>query len=294
MKGHSSPVRILAYSTCGRRIAFSNMNIVRLWDLHDAEQRYILVDAGAGNDYDIEGLKFSPTGHQLAIYSMDGKVWLFDPRTRVLLTSKELMEKEILAWDYSPNGQQLALGTRSSIALWDLRSDESHLELHVQPTTSQDVYSNNVTTTYSPCGQFLTYTGTDCVVHLWRRRSVEGDIETWSWACALCVFHDFITSFSWNPAVPTEFITSNMDGSVRVWRLSSDDETLSVKMLWGTSLRRLCTIGVVLEGATGLSSIHQKLLEQRSALDRVLILNDKELIMNMMMALEARMGKDEE
>ena len=131
LEGHQRAVQILAYSTCDRWIAPSDRKIVRLWDLHNTEQRYVLVDTGGRNGYKINDLKFSSTGHQLAICSRDGKVWLFDPRTRVLLTSKKLMEKEILELDYLPNGQQLALGTYTSIALWDLQSDEQIGRAHV-------------------------------------------------------------------------------------------------------------------------------------------------------------------
>ncbi|KAK5822959.1 hypothetical protein F5H01DRAFT_377281 [Linnemannia elongata] len=48
-------------------------------------------------------------------------------------------------------------------------------------------------------------------------------------------------SISWNPVTRTEFITASTDGSVRVWRVSSDDGTVAVRMLRGSNLRNLCT-----------------------------------------------------
>ncbi|KAF9293600.1 hypothetical protein BGZ88_005142 [Linnemannia elongata] len=48
-------------------------------------------------------------------------------------------------------------------------------------------------------------------------------------------------SISWNPVTWTEFITASTGGSVRVWRVSSDDGTVAVRMLWGSNLRNLCT-----------------------------------------------------
>ncbi|KAG0051841.1 WD repeat-containing protein 90, partial [Linnemannia elongata] len=269
LEGHSSVVRILAYSLCSRWIASSNDDgIVRLWDLHDTEQQYVLVETGTGYGKRISCLKFSPTGHQLAVCSSDGIVRIFDPRTRVLLTSKELMKGAILALDYSPNGQQLALGIEPSIALWDLQSDEPHLELEMPPNSYKNVYGHGVTVAYSPCGQFLASSNADYIVYLWLRHSTKGDIEHWSCAFTLRVFHDFITSLSWNPVVTAEFITASRDGSVRLWRVSSDNGTVAVRMLWGTNLGRLCTAGAVIEGATGLSPIHQNLLAQRCSFDR--------------------------
>ncbi|KAF9544039.1 WD_REPEATS_REGION domain-containing protein [Mortierella hygrophila] len=266
LEGHSSPVKILVYSTCGRWIASSDKYVVRLWDLYDTEQRYVLVEGGEGYGNKISDLKFPPTGHQLAVSSRDGRVRLFDPRTRVLLTSKKLMEGPILALGYSPNSQQLALGTNTSITLWDLQSDEPSLEMNVA-VSSVDSHRDGVTIAYSPCGQFLASTFGDCIVHLWRRRSAEGDIESWSYKLALRGCHGFVTSLSWNPVVPKEFITASYDGAVRVWRVSSDDGAVAVTMRWGTNLRKLCTADVVLEGVTGLSPTHQELISQRRDFD---------------------------
>ncbi|KAK3815578.1 MAG: WD40-repeat-containing domain protein [Linnemannia elongata] len=267
LEGHSRAVRIVAYSTCSRWIASSDDDkTVRLWDFHDTEQRYVLIGAGAGDDSEIEGLRFSPTGHQLAVCSRGGKVWLFNPETRALLTSKKLMKGPILALEYSPNGQRLALSTKTSIVLWDLQSDEPSLELS-EAVSSEDPFGKTVAVAYSPCGQFLVSSSADYRVHLWQRHT-NGNIESWSCAVVLRVFSAQVISLSWNPAILTEFITASDDGSIRVWRVSSDEGTVAVKMLWGTNLMKLCTAGVVLDGATDLSPIHQTLLAQRSAFDK--------------------------
>ncbi|KAG0058415.1 hypothetical protein BGZ89_001303, partial [Linnemannia elongata] len=183
-----------------------------------------------------------------------------------LLTSKKLREEAILTLNFSPNGQQLALRTQTSIALWDMQSDEPPLELKVPLTNSQDVYAHRVTITYSPCGQFLASTDADRIVRLWHRQFVEGGIDSWSCAVSLRACHSFITNLSWNPVVPMEFITSSRNGPVRVWRMSSDNRAVAVKMLWGTNLKTLYTADMVLDGAPGLSPTHQDLLAQRSSL----------------------------
>ncbi|KAG9072005.1 hypothetical protein KI688_006224 [Linnemannia hyalina] len=263
LEGHSSAVRIVACSPCGCWMASSDVDsTLRLWDIHDTEQRYVLDGTGAGDDSRIEGLKFSPNGHQLAVCSKDGIVRLFDPQTRVLLTSRKLREGRLLVLEYSPNGQQLALGTKNSIALWDLQSDEPSLELSAAGS-SEDAFSSTVAVAYSPCGQFLASAHESFIVHLWHRHLTKGNVESWSYVVALRVFSAYIIGLSWNPVVPAEFITASEDGSVRVWRVSSDNGTMVVKMLWGTNLKRLCTPGVVLDEAIGLSPIHRKLLAQR-------------------------------
>ncbi|KAG9070336.1 hypothetical protein KI688_009673 [Linnemannia hyalina] len=273
LNGHSGAVKIVAYSTCGRWIASSDGNwTVRLWNLHDTEKQYILVNASGGYNNEIKDLKFSPTSHELAVCSGDEKVRLFDPQTRELLMCK-LMKGPIWSLDYSPNSQQLALGTRNSVALWDRRSNEPSLELFPDASL-EGPFSRSVTVAYSPCGQFLASSTEDHIVHLWHRHSIQGNIESWSCVVTLRVFSEPVVSLSWNPVVPTEFITASMDGSVRVWRVSNYDRAVVVKMLWGTNLRRLCCEGVVLKGATGLSPIYRKLLAQRSAFDRGLSSDD--------------------
>ncbi|KAG9070354.1 hypothetical protein KI688_009691 [Linnemannia hyalina] len=273
LNGHSGAVKIVAYSTCGRWIASSDGKwTVRLWDLHDTEKQYILVHASGGYDNKIKDLKFSPTSHELAVCSGNEIVWVFDPQTRELLMCK-LMKWPIWSLDYSPNSQQLALGTRNSVALWDRRSNEPSLELF--PGASlEGPFSRSVTVAYSPCGQFLASSTEDHIVHLWHRHSAQGNIESWSCVVTLRVFSEPVVSLSWNPVVPKEFITASRDGSVRVWRVSSNDGAVVVKMLWGTNLRRLCCAGVVLKGATGLSPIYRKLLAERRAFDKGLSLDD--------------------
>ncbi|KAF9275014.1 hypothetical protein BGZ88_002625 [Linnemannia elongata] len=182
------------------------------------------------------------------------------------MTFKNLREEAIRALDYSPNGHQLALGTETSIALWNMQSDEPTLELNVAAST-EGPYDKSaiVAVAYSSCGQSLASANTAYIVHLWHRQSIEGDIESWSCVAALRAFFANVVTLSWNPVVTTEFITASWDGSVRVWRVSSDDGIVAVEMLWGTNLRRLCSAGVVLKGTTGLTPIHRKLLAQRRA-----------------------------
>jgi WD40 repeat protein len=274
LKGHWMTVKNLACSACGRWIASSDFGRdVRLWDLHDLGQKYILVDIRRNSDCDgIAGLTFSPTGHELAVGSGNGKVWVFDPRTRGLLMCKRLKKRLSGVMEYSPNGQQLALVTEDSIVFWDLHSDERCSEMKVL-VNSRTIYRVFQHIAYSPCGQFLVSSNSRRIIHLWHRRLGTENLESWSCVFALRVFHTDVRSLSWNPIVPMEFVTASRDGSVRVWRVSSDDGGVAVKMLWGSNIRILCTTSVVLEGATGLSPTHQKLLDQREAFDRVHSLN---------------------
>ncbi|KAG0318081.1 hypothetical protein BGZ97_004368 [Linnemannia gamsii] len=69
-----------------------------------------------------------------------------------------------------------------------------------------------------------------------------------------------------------ELATACEDGSIRVWRLSSDDNDGNVvaKLIWGTNLRLLCAEGLIFKDVIDVSPIHQKLLVQCGALGEVL------------------------
>ncbi|KAF9143174.1 hypothetical protein BG015_000523, partial [Linnemannia schmuckeri] len=255
-------VDIATYSPCCRWLAYSfSGNTFRLRDLHSTEQEHVLLELEEGPGGTVSGTAFSRTGQQLAVGSWKGIVWLFDPQTRELLMTKTLVQERILVATYSPNGQQLALGTDTSVYLWNLQSDEPNVKLrgHVGLVCC---------IAYSPCGQWLASGSEDETVRLWQRQS--GEEESWSCVAVVRRFYGSVEDVVWNPMVPMEFVTTSKDGSVRQWRVSSNDSGgggIVVKMIWGSNLSLLCAESMVFTDAIGLGSMNRKLLVQRGAVD---------------------------
>ncbi|KAG9063935.1 hypothetical protein KI688_004049 [Linnemannia hyalina] len=260
--GWAKRVDVIAYSPCCQWLAFSDWeNIVRLWDIQDPEQFHVLLDVKRAVNNTIGSVAFSRTGLLLAIGSWNGTVWVFDTQSRELLKSRRLIRGRVLVATFSPNGQQLALGSDSSIYLWDLQSKTPRIKL-------QGHSAITISLSYSPCGQWLVSGSEDKMARLWHQQQPFGEKEHWSCVSVLGGFFGAVHDVVWNPVIAMEFVTACKDGSIRAWRVSSDvegDGGVVVKLLWGSNLRMLCASDLVFKDAVGLCPIQQKLLVQRGA-----------------------------
>ncbi|KAF9543720.1 Telomerase protein component 1 [Mortierella hygrophila] len=270
LEGHSNDVLALAYSPCGRWIASSDRdNSIRLWNLHNVEQGHVLVKTDAGSR-PISHFAFASTGHQLAISDLSGAVRVYDTQTRTLLKTITLEGVEASILTYSPTDQQLAVGTasRDSIHLWDLKSDESIVQLGLNDAVSDGVKC----IAFSPCGNWIAsgYAG-DKTVRLWHRRHLQsgnaagrGEVGSWRSVPMQNRLFDTVTSIAWNPVNSLEIVTCSQDRSVRVWRIldHGDGKDFTVRMLWGTNLGQLHVSGSVFGNVVGLEPVYERLLVQ--------------------------------
>lgn len=111
----------------------------------------------------------------------------------------------------------------------------------------------------------------DKTAHLW-----SGEVDRLSCLAVVSGYTRAVSSVAWNPVVSMEFVTGSKDGSVRVWRISSAEAgDVSVRMLWGSQIGRLCAVGLTFKGAVGLSLLSHKLLVQRGAVDESLSLREE-------------------
>ncbi|KAG0077907.1 hypothetical protein BGZ90_006307 [Linnemannia elongata] len=261
-EGWAKRVDVMAYSPCCRYLAFSDWeNTVRLRDIQDPEQFHVLLDVKRAISNIIGGIAFSRTGLLLAIASWNGTVWLFDTQSRELLKSRRLIRGRVLVATFSPSGQQLALGSDSSIYLWDLQSKRPRIKLQGHRAIA-------ISLSYSPCGQWLVSGSEDKTARLWHRQQPFGEKEHWSCVSVLGGFFGAVHDVVWNPVVEMEFVTACKDGSVRIWKVLSDDggdSDVVVMLLWGSNLRMLCASDLVFKDAVGLCPSQEKLLVQRGA-----------------------------
>ncbi|KAG9063961.1 hypothetical protein KI688_004075 [Linnemannia hyalina] len=252
---------------CRWIVSVDRDDTVTLWDLDNTQQKHVLIENSGVNQEEFICLAFSTTGHQLAVGTGTGNIWLFDPQSKGLITFKST-HWVIAAMSFSPDCRQLAVGTDGcSVYLWNFQSEERAIELEGHTQMVKCI-------AYSPCGEWIASGSADYTVRVWRRRQPPGNTENWSCVSTVRGYFGVVSDIAWSPTVPMEFVTGCEDESVRVWRVSIDGEDVVVKMLWGTNLAVLHAEGLVLKGTTGLGFTEQKLLVQCGAIDDSLTLEE--------------------
>jgi WD40 repeat protein len=264
LEGHPQTGRWLIYSPCCRWIISVDFGKnVRLWDLHEVEPKPLSVDVSILGPGHIGAVVFSSTGDQFAIDDRGKLICLYDTQSRECQSRTEL-EEYILSMAFSPNGQQIAIGTWNGwIYLWNWQSEEPCVKLEEHEDGVRCI-------AYSPCGEWIASGSDGRTVGIWRRQ-LSGEVESWSRVHSICAFFSFVLNVAWNPVevlAPMEFVTSAYDESIQMWRVSIDEGgNIVVKMVWGQHLGILYTEGLRFANAVGLDPIHQKLLVQRGALN---------------------------
>jgi WD40 repeat protein len=260
LNGRSSLVWKLFYSPCYRWIVSVDSGAnVRLWDMHDAEAQPLPVGDNADvGKYIYTVVAFSSTGSQFVFTNRDNTIHLYDIPSRESQGRIKFIGINMLA--FSPNDQQIAIGTKKGVIyLWDLQSEEPCAKLVGKKDWVQCI-------AYSPCGQWIASGSDDKTVGIWHRQ-LSGGVESWSRAHSIHAFSSYVYKVVWSPVVPMEFVTGTLSGTVQVWRMSVDEgEDISVKMVWGSHLTSFCAEGAKFANAKGLDPVSQKILVQYGAL----------------------------
>ncbi|KAG0287787.1 rRNA-processing protein sof1, partial [Linnemannia gamsii] len=214
---------------------------------------------------------------RIAVADQNCRLELYDPQTGDILKGIRLgyhVKPRSLA--FSPNGRQIAIGTENgSIQLWNHEAEE-------EPSVRLQGHNHWVLCmAYSSCGQWLASGSSGQTVRIWRRCQQQqlpegaGGVESWSCETVVGSFFASVQRVSWNTYGPLEFVTRSWDKSVRIWRISVAGDIddgggkggVTVNMIWGSNIGRLCVEGLRFEGATGLDPVYEKLLLQRGAID---------------------------
>ena len=116
--GHTSYVVSVAFSPDGQRIASgSEDTAVIVWDTKSGEKLHRLM----GHTDDVRSIAFSPDGRMIISGSYDTTIVTWDSETGEAVHSLTL-GAQITSVMFSPNGQYLAIATRSGIEVRDVQS----------------------------------------------------------------------------------------------------------------------------------------------------------------------------
>ena len=145
MTGHAGPIRGLAFSPGGDRIASaSDDKTVKVWDTKTGEEVITIT----GHTASVLGVAFSPDGKQLASTSSGDKTMrIWDSRTGEQIKVDQHSRPEVRRLAFSPDGTRLAAITYGSYLLWDTQTWE--LIAEVRRTIDSFVASPSVRTELS-------------------------------------------------------------------------------------------------------------------------------------------------
>ena len=151
----SESVESMAISPDGNMLAWTQDQVINLWDLEHGES----IASLSGHGSQVFAVALSSDGSTLVSASLDGTVKLWDVETREDRTTLEHPQAASVAW--SPGGATLASGSLDgTIRLWDL--------VTAQPLGALTGHTEAVLSlAFSPDGNILASASEDHTVKLW-------------------------------------------------------------------------------------------------------------------------------
>jgi len=212
LKGHTGPVRSIAYMDRDTLVSGSADNTVRLWDVATGNLR----DTLRGHSGAVRSVACSRDGKLLVSASMDHtvKLWQMDWQSEKNVLKGH--KGAVLSVALSPDGSIVASGGSFDlmVKLWDAATSELKFDL---PGHTEQVWC----VAYSPDGKTLASSGDDREIILWDTttgkviRRLKGHTNTvWSLA--------FLDS-------GLTLASTGEDGSVRLWSVATGEGRILVQ-----------------------------------------------------------------
>lgn len=205
--GHPQYSGVAAYYADDGWLAVGGLNgEIKVWDV-SARQSLATFRA---HDAPVSALAFSPDGSRLASGGQDGTVGAWDWRSRQNLAR---IEAQAVRLAFSPQGDRLAVGTASTIQVWDVaQAARVHL-LETGPGGVSDVLL------YAPDGRFVLNGGAIPAMTLW-------DAESGTFITTLAGMGGDSASAAFS-ADGRLLVTSVLGGAAALWDMSDPGQALA-------------------------------------------------------------------
>jgi len=132
----------------------------------NAETGEVLATRSDAHRFPVIGIAFSADGAQAASVGWDGRLAIWNPSSRELMTSFKGHMLGAHAVAFSPDGRRLATSSvgREAVRLWDLSTHRELITLAGQGSNFRYV-------AFSPDGRWVTACSEEGKLHLWRAPS---------------------------------------------------------------------------------------------------------------------------
>ena len=159
MRGHTDIVNDVEFSPDGRMLASgSDDYTLRLWNVRQSRETATLQHITDRTRSQIKAVTFSPDGQLLASAGMHVKLWNVRDRQEIATLRDE---KWALAVDFSPNGEQLAVGYEDgTVKIWNVQRQRV---VATREGDARHVFSVK----FSPDSQLLASAGYHGDIKLW-------------------------------------------------------------------------------------------------------------------------------